>query len=241
MSKVQRLHTKSFPTTRWTHIRTLQEMGLEERRSALTDFVKRYQPALEAYIYSAFQALSRERAEDLAQGFTVDKLITEDLITKVVSERGRMRDFLKVAARNYCLSELRRKQLTPMSDLGQEEAMQPEWAVSAEQALDQSWAYLLTEEALSRTKERMLKRNQELAWSVFERRVINPAKGISDEEDYEILEADLGHPRRVLRNRLAKAKKVYARILRQVVEEYTKNDMRIDDELKGLLKLVQSK
>jgi len=227
-----------FPSTRWTNIRTLQEMDSDERRAALSEFVRQYQPAIESYIRHVFRSISHEQAEEFAQAFTVDKIITQDLIAKAASERGKLRNFIKTAVKNYCLTELGRRAAVNHTDLGQDWVVEPDRMADAENAMDVSWAAIVVEEALRRTRERMMTRSQEITWAVFERRVVRPAKGVCEEEQYEQIEAELGRTRRELRNRLAKAKTVYASILRDVVHEYVADESDIDDELSALVQLV---
>lgn len=225
---------RRFPTTKWTELHALQGLSPSERRAALGDFVVRYRPALEAFIRVTFRDFPQFDAEEALQGFTADKLIDDDLISRVSKDRGRLRSLLMKACSNYCYSTLRSHRHKPASlPTDYEQA-----SVEARMSFEQGWADVVVSEASRRVQRRFAERDQPTYWALLKARIIDPAFGVAPPTDYEQLGAELGMTNRELRNVLSRAKHALMRSVREVVGEYVESNREIDDELAELIRLL---
>lgn len=76
------------------------------------EFVERYARAIKKYLLALVKR--RDDAEEVAQDFFL--WVTKNGFPRARKERGRFRDYLKVAVRNYALNYLRRKRLATLDD-----------------------------------------------------------------------------------------------------------------------------
>src|SRR5262249_56134087 len=99
--------------------------------SALRDcnrFLLRYAQAVRAYLLAL---LGAEDADDVAHDFFVR--VVERGFERAAPDRGRFRDYLKIAVRNAALSHLRRKQRQPRAvEALEHTAADPEGAANRE-------------------------------------------------------------------------------------------------------------
>src|SRR5262245_52269858 len=76
------------------------------------EFVERYEQAIKKYLCALVK--HQEDADEVAQDFFL--WVTKNGFPRARKERGRFRDYLKVAVRNFALNFLRRKQLVTIDD-----------------------------------------------------------------------------------------------------------------------------
>lgn len=89
-----------FPETRWTRIVAARERP-DDRRALLGELcATRWRPL---YLHLRKEGLSRDRAEDVVQGFLVH-LLERDFLARLDPGRGRLRAYLKTALGHYLVN-----------------------------------------------------------------------------------------------------------------------------------------
>lgn len=94
-----------FPETRWSLVRDVRGRPDTLAQRALNELCRSYWYPIYAYLRGS--GLSPEDAEDRTQAFFAN-LISHRSFDTLSPERGKLRAFLKAAARNFNLSEQRR-------------------------------------------------------------------------------------------------------------------------------------
>src|SRR5437763_498542 len=95
-----------FPETSWTAIGEVWAEGPNGPRHALGALLKRYMPALRARLVIE-KGIAPDKAGDLLSGFTADKILERNLISRADRSRGRFRTFLLTALDRYVVDEHR--------------------------------------------------------------------------------------------------------------------------------------
>jgi DNA-directed RNA polymerase specialized sigma24 family protein len=118
-------------------------------------FIMRYAPAIQAYFAAIIT--NRDDAEEAIQEFLLR--VTKSGFTNANSERGRFRDYLKTAVRNAALAQLRKESArtrhrqslpapAPASASADDESLEQEWVAEWRKCvLDRSWRALERYEA----------------------------------------------------------------------------------------------
>lgn len=232
----------NFPTTQWTHLASLQELPIEERRQALTEFVTRYQPAIQSYIRAAMRSVTDSDAEEYAQGFTVDKLIIDDILREVDRSKGRLRSLLRVVAERYCVDKIRKsaRRASREAKALKESRQSSSNSFDPGAAFEASWVQTIVKEGIERTRHHFTRQNRQETWRILDARVIRPLFECVDPVSLDALEIELGQDRRTIRNLQVTAKRALMTNLRRVIAEYTDSQLSIDDELAYLQTIANS-
>lgn len=222
----------------------VQEAGTPgpDREAALGALVSQYQPALKQYLRSRF-GVDAPTADDLVQGFLVDKVLRRDLISRAAKRRGRFRTFLLTAINRYAIDCFRRdgaakriprEKLTAFQETVQWDERVPEPPPGAEE-FDNAFVRQVLASAVHRLHEHCRRRGQHEVWTVFYHRVLAPTLGAAEAKPYEDLVAELGLESDVeARNRLVTAKRIFKRELKAVVADYSNDSEEANEELSEL-------
>lgn len=236
-----------FPTTRWSEVARAADADPAVRRGALERLVRQYLPAFRQHLVRR-RGLSQHDADDVLQGFLCDQLIASELLTRADQSRGRLRAYFFVAIERY-LSRVRRDQRAQkrapaarMADIhelgdgagGETEAdvFKLEWA---RQVLATTAARMKLECIADGDADRMR------VWTLFERRVLRPTLDDTEPPGYADLVAELrfSSPTQAS-NALVTGKRMFARLLREVVGEYAADPGEVEAELKDLWEAVSA-
>ena len=106
MAKQSNRGNQNFPTTHWSQVHAAAGDEKQAREKALTRLLEQYSPALLLFLV-ARKGVKMDEAEELVQGFIVDKIVAEQLLAKADQLRGRFRSFLVSALNNYRLNHYR--------------------------------------------------------------------------------------------------------------------------------------
>jgi len=153
-----------FPPTEWTKI--LEPL---QRESVYSELYTKYWKPL--YFYLRRKGLNNEEAKDLVQGFFTDKVLGQELIQKADKTRGRFRNFLLTAVRNYAIIAQRNKILQEGLD---EKAEIPAKAGNPETAFNRAWADELLKEVLKELKTECSRKGKTVHWQVFQEWLLEP-------------------------------------------------------------------
>ncbi len=149
-----------FANTSWTLVLSAGR-GQQDSRNALEALCRIYW--FPVYGYLRRKGLSIERAEDLTQSFFA-WLIETNLVSRADQSRGRFRNFLIVAVRQYLIradrydNAAKRKPprgVIPLDSIDAERrlSIEPTDPATPERAFEYSWAISVVEQVLGRLRE----------------------------------------------------------------------------------------
>lgn len=216
-----------FPTsTHWSLVDLARSKDGVHYRQALTQILERYAPALRSHLVFRHR-MTRDRADEMLQGFIAGKVLDDGLIAQADPARGKFRTFLLTALENYVRSELRREGAQkrrpadgPALDIEGFPDL-PGRNVPMEHVFDVNWARGVLAEAIERMRSQCERSDRQAVWKVFQKRLLGPILDGSAPVPYEELVAEMGFesPSQAS-NTLITAKRLFARTLRAVVGEY---------------------
>jgi DNA-directed RNA polymerase specialized sigma24 family protein len=231
---------KSFPSTHWSLV--YRAGNCEGAKEILGGLLTQYFPALKVHLVRG-RGLRPDAADDVLQGFVLDKFMLDSLLGHADHTRGRFRTFLLNVLDNYLSNRLRHERAQsrspgkPLESIDEKYALKSGDEVSCEFELE--WARQLVARAMKRMEEECLSLGRKDIWIAFEERVVKPALGQEDGMGYADLVAK-GHfdsPSQAY-NALATGKRAYMRVLRQVIAEYAVNEAEIEEELLDLKRIL---
>ncbi len=230
-----------FPTTRWSFIAAVQA-DEQTRRKLLGEFLIAYQTPLQRFLVRA-RGLGPDEAEEIVQGFVVDKVVLAGLLDRADRERGRLRTFLARSLTNYLLNIRRRdhrvQPLDAMTCDRESVRGASEQALDPGHAFETEWARYVLELTLSRMHAECIGTARAQLWQLFEQRLLGPMFDGQAAPLYEDLAEQLGYAHKVqAMNALVTAKRMFARILRTVVSEYADGEDGIEQEIHELKRIV---
>ena len=208
----------------------------DRARDALAELCGIYWPPVYSFIRG--RAESREDAEDLTQGF-FESLLERDSFRVADPEKGKMRSFLRVAAKRFMMNQSERKHtakrgggIIPDSLAVDElEARLPDSsAEDPERAFDRSWAMILLENVLT-----SLQSEYERAGKVEVFGALKPA--LSPNGDTSNLGADLNLSQGAQRVAIHRLRRRYRELLRAAIAETVSAPGEVDGEIRYLMEL----
>jgi RNA polymerase sigma-70 factor (ECF subfamily) len=235
--KRQRIQQGTFATTQWHVVRQATEGPDRRRVEALNDICARYVPAMVEYIKRQFH-VTEDVAEDMVQQFVTDRVLSKDILSQAVQTKGRFRTFLMTSIRHFVCDQIRREssmKRCPPNGFVPLEDMQTETTAALEQeeqrVFDQGFVRQIIGEAIHRTHELCVKRNQTDIWEILHERVLAPHIEEVQPESYDILVQELGLRNRAeAQNKLATGKRIFQRCYQQVIEEFTESAQEFEEE-----------
>ncbi|MCL4786623.1 MAG: hypothetical protein KJ070_07485 [Verrucomicrobia bacterium] len=230
-----------FPATRWTWVDEASQDDEARRLAALEAWLRRYCPAMKAYLIGQFR-LSEADTEDCLQDFVMDKVIRRGLLGKADRERGRFRTFLCQSLNHFIIDRLRQQQARkrapnheaiPLESVPETE-LHGAMTASGEQ-FDQLFFREAIHETLRRMKQRCAETNRVVLWQLFEDRVLNQALDGTQPVPYDRLVPLLNLDTSLqAANLVITAKRMFVRTLRSVIRDYAASDEELNGELKAL-------
>jgi RNA polymerase sigma-70 factor (ECF subfamily) len=226
----------SFPSTRWSLLEQAKADSPDGRR-ALAAILDRYLPALAAFIIRS-RRIPADKADDLLQAFVTEKLLESSLLSNAHPDRGRFRNLLLQSLRNFIVSHARHENAR-VRDTRREVSFEFADATSdgepdPAQIYEMEWARAVISEATTRMKANCAAGGREDIWNVFEGRLLTMCTNEDPTPYSELMEQNGIRSPLHASNLLATGKRMYARILRQVVSEYEKDPERVDAEIAEL-------
>jgi RNA polymerase sigma-70 factor (ECF subfamily) len=233
---------RPFPVTEWSLVARAGHADPETKRRALTDLLDRYMPAIKCYLTMG-KRIDPDRADDLMQSFLTSKVLDQDLIERADKERGKFRTFLLTALDRFIVNQHRferAQKRSPSAMAAIDDQPEPADDESApDDTFDVAWARQVIDRTIERMKQECRGSGRGDLWTVFEARVLAPTLGQDDAVPYEELIEKAGFASPVqAANALVTAKRMFARIIRQVISEYEGTDAEIDTELNDLHEIL---
>ena len=166
-----------FPPTEWTKI-----LNPPQRESIYSELYVRYWKPLYAYLRG--RGFTNDQAKDLVQGFFTDKVLGQQLIQKADRTRGRLRNFLLTAVKNYAIIIQREKR--PQQGLDPK-IEKPARSSDPEIEFNRAWADELLQEVLKELKTECSRKGKGVHWKLFHEWLLEP-----DVEANNVRLADIG-------------------------------------------------
>jgi RNA polymerase sigma-70 factor (ECF subfamily) len=244
MSAVRYGEEQRFPTTRWSLVDLIRQRDADGRREALGQLLACYLSAMQTHLVRV-KGLKPDDAEELVQEFIASKILQRNLIAQANRELGKFRTFLLTALDRFLIDWYRQqgaKKRSPgdgytLSASGEAEYTQA--GPTPSDIFDAAWARDVLAEALRRMRCHCETSKRTDIWGVFEARVAAPTlKGTAPVGFRELVERfGLRSPAQTS-NVLITGKRMYARVLRSVVAEYTQNVEEVEAEIAELREVL---
>jgi RNA polymerase sigma-70 factor (ECF subfamily) len=219
-----------FPSTQWMLVYSAAAQTDEVQRRALEELLRQYMRPLRVFLEWTWHLNSHD-AEDLLQGFVVDKILDRKLLTGADQRRGKFRSFLLASLNHYVIDQLRQRQL---------HSSRPPQAVAAQEdnpvrSFARIWAGEVIAQANRLMRERCKSSGRTDLWHVFESRVLGPAfVGENNPENNGDQTTMVSESSKQAANRLVTVKRIYRSILREIIGQYTP-DADVNEEIRDLL------
>ena len=216
-----------FPPTEWTKI--LDPMRRESIYSEL--YAKYWKPL---YVYLRGRGFNNEEAKDLVQGFFTDKVLGQELIRKADRTRGRLRNFLLTAIKNYAIIAQRGKKPHQILD---EKSEKPTKDSDPETEFNRAWADELLQQVLKDLKTECARKGKAVHWTLFQEWLLKP-----DVEADNIRLADISIKHGIMNaskayNMISNIKERFRMILRNHMLCLVDSDEEVDTEIADFIYL----
>lgn len=157
---------RQFPATGWTRI-----LDKSARQAVLDELCLKYWKPL--YSYLRCKGYNNEQAKDLVQGFFTEKVIDQELLQSADRHRGRFRNFLLVALRNYTINVQRRNKEVSAVALDYA-GVDPPSDRDSERDFNRAWAKTVLEEVLADFKQECQRKDRAVHWDLFHAWLVDP-------------------------------------------------------------------
>ena len=229
-----------FPTTHWSQVALAADLDPRVKREALGCLLREYLPAFEAHLRHVLRQPA-DRADDLLQGFVCDQVVAADLLADADRGRGRFRTFLLTALDRYVARVWRTETAGKRAPAGGIASVDDcsnlkSAALPASDAFDLAWARQVVTRALEQMRVECQQSGREQLWELFRCRTVAPLFDGTAAPRYQELVRRFGFesPSQAS-NALVTAKRMFARVLRSIVGEYSSGREEIERELTDLL------
>ncbi len=230
-----------MPETHWSLIGRAEDGNTVMRHQALSELLRRYMPALKAHLVVE-KRLSHDLAEDILQGFVLDKVLEQSLLAAANRARGLFRNFLLTALDRYATDQRRHNQagIRHSADAVSLEVI-PQDLLARNAPVDDfdiAWARQLLQNTLDLMQAQCQEMQRPEVWDVFNCRVLQPLYDHATPPTYEELVARFGFnsPTQAC-NALTTGKRMFTRILRSQIGEYETPEA-VDAEILDLHKIL---
>src|SRR6266513_2281521 len=240
---------ESFASTRWTMVLEAGDSAVASSQalSALSELCQIYWRPLYAFLRK--HGYRSEDAQDLTQGFFAD-LIETRAYARADREKGRFRSFLLGTLKHFVADvhdrgrALKRGGGMILTSLDDQATAEAEAQIArttkrqAEEVYDREWAALLLRQALDRlTQECALAGKADLLSHLM------PFLSASEESaiPYEQMAQQTHRPVTTLRSDVARLRKRYRAILREVVRDTVFESEDVDEELRYLCQVLAAR
>ena len=215
-----------------------------ESGKALDELLRIYRPVLRFHAVARL-GVPEDRADDLVQNFIMERMLQRNLLALAKQERGRFRNFLARVFTNYAASQARRARAlkrgptdSHVLNLDEEPdlvACEPE----VQRSFELTWAKQVLAETLKRMQQECAAKQRSDLWEVFAGRIVRPALEGEDPLAYDDLIRKFGclTPSQAS-NILITAKRMFRRVLEEVVRDTVTDPAEVAGEIEALQKIL---
>ena len=211
----------AFPTTMWTEVERTRQAGSPAALQALENIVENYYTPLRAQLVREFH-VDDGQASDWLHSFVWKKVMLRNLFAKADRRRGRFRSFLVRSLLNFARDEIAvvkpPDKSTPFHE--EQDVLVLVDERRAASSLDKAWARGVLAEVLRRMRVECERKGNERIWEVFRLRLLEPLLDGKPPPQYEEMVERFGFKDEAQAgNALITAKRMFPRVLREVVAE----------------------
>jgi RNA polymerase sigma-70 factor (ECF subfamily) len=204
----------------------------ERREAVLAELCTKYWKPL--YHYLRCKGFSNEEAKDLVQGFFTENVLGREFLQRVDRTRGKFRNFLLVAIRNYAIN-VQKKDKTPSELDG--EANELRGINDPETEFNRTWADELLRQILKELENECHRKGKIAHWQIFREWLLEPT--IDDDraqmssicEKYGVTSASQAY------NMISKTKMRFRAILRSHLRSFVDSDAEVDAEISDFINI----
>ena len=229
-----------FPTTQWSLLQLAGGEDPEKRQRALAEICQLYWPPVYSFIRS--RGHSEHDAQDLTQGL-FEELLKRNDFAKADHHHGRLRSYLRTAAKNHLASDYRHQhqlkrggnatiQSIDTSD-AEARCLTPELVdtLTPDRVFDRQWAITLMENVIQKLRQRYEEMGKSDLFDALRPCILttlppNTQTGLAGR---------LGLSEQALRVAIHRLRQRYAVVLRQVVKSTLVPGQDVDEELAFLM------
>ncbi|MEM9419604.1 MAG: hypothetical protein AAGA25_11230 [Planctomycetota bacterium] len=237
------MSSQHFPTTIWSLVREADHERTVVRTAALDQLLRQYAPAMVSHLVRR-KRLSPEHAEDVVQGFIVEKVLEKGLVGKADAGRGKFRTLLLTALDRYLVSNFLAAgaqkrgggRVSSLEGLG---APVADTSKDAD-AFEVEWSRRLMDQAIARMQDECKTSDRPDVWGVFHDRLLQPTLEHAEPPSYDDLveRYQIKNPTQAS-NLLITGKRMFARTLRSVIADYAGDDEAlIQNEMNDLMQIL---
>jgi hypothetical protein len=222
---------RQFPPTQWTRI-----TDPVQREAILAELCQRYWKPLYAYLRA--KGFSNEDAKDLVQGFFTERVLGQEFIGRVDRTKGRFRNFLLVALRNYVINIQKKTRKTVPLD---QEIDEPMTGDPAEVEFNRTWADTLLQGGLQELERECHRKGQDSHWQLFHTWLVEPKVG-DDRKDMTLVGGQCGfvNPAQAYKV-VCRMKARFRELLRSRLRTLAGSETEIDREINEFISLFSKK
>jgi RNA polymerase sigma factor (sigma-70 family) len=227
-----------FPSTSWELLTDAARRG-DVAATARNEFAERYYRAVRAYIAALTHGASQ--ADDLTQRFFEAVVLSGTLLARADHDKGRFRQYLKQAIRNFLIGEHRQHARALAHEVPLERVIDGGTAVavdaspSPDAAMMRAWAQSLVAMALSHLERACDEKQQRDHFGMFVRRYV-------DDPDHPPSWREVGAPfgldEKTARNRTDTVARQFRSLVRQLIATDLGAGDDIDRELQAVLAVL---
>ncbi len=243
------MSSQHFPTTIWSLVREADHERTVVRTAALDKLLQQYAPAMVSHLVRR-KRLKPEHAEDIVQGFIVEKVLEKGLVGKADANRGIFRTLLLTALDRYLVSDFRAAaaqkrgggRVSSLEALGAPvvDPKSADHSGGGGDVFEVEWSRTLMDQALARMKTECDTSKRPDVWGVFHDRLLQPTLERIEPPSYDTLveRYHINTPAQAA-NLLITGKRMFARVLRSVIADYAgDDDTQIQNEMDDLMHIL---
>jgi DNA-directed RNA polymerase specialized sigma24 family protein len=234
----------SCPLTRWSLVLRIQTDPLHLRETALNELLSVYYPVMRKFL-TAGMGFPSEAADDLIQGFVAEKVLRKNALLEARPARGRFRSFMFKALKNYVVDDLRKqraqKRAAAVAPVPDAEGLHnvPSADASLEDLYNLEWGRHTLAQVIRRMRAECQQKRRPELWEIFDGRILQPLLGAEKALSYEALVERFGFQSPIqASNALITAKRMFKRLLEEVVRDTVETDAQVEDEIRDLKRVL---
>jgi RNA polymerase sigma factor (sigma-70 family) len=236
-----------FPATQWTLVGDAAlPPGNTAKPQALAKLLERYLPALVQHLMFRFR-VDRADADDLVQEFIASRVLEKNILTSADRSRGRFRSFLCASLDRHAMNRLRyqkARKRSPLRAISLDADNAPpvsQAQPAVDRSFDLAWARQVIDQCLRRMRSECEMSQRADIWEIFDCRIRGPILEHAEPVPYEQLTSRLGLVSPIqAANLLITTKRMFQRVLRDVVTEYADSPTCVDEEIVDLFNTLSS-
>ncbi len=235
-----------FATTRWPLVELAGRGSDAQGHQALAAILRCYLPPLRWHLIVR-KRVAPDQADDLLQDFVADRVLAAGLLAKAVREKGKFRTFLIVALDHFLLNHLRHARAARRKPAGRASAAAP-LDEAMQLGVDQpdlnhgfevEWARSVLHEALDRMRDTLGRQGRQDIWELFDDRVVGPSlRGTTPKPYAELVACTLFQSPAQASNAALTGRRMFVRVLREVIGEYVATEEQLNDEIADLRRIL---